>query len=87
MGQPSPEARALRQLVDTLYKELEESCWFENHAYTIIEQLEGVAYGQDLQTCLQRMVATTERAVEGARGLVRLKNGSRLESSAGASIS
>lgn len=87
MSQPSPEARALRQLVDTLYKELEESCWFENHAYTIIEQLEGVAYGQDLQTCLQRMVATTERAVEGARGLVRLKNGSRLESSAGASIS
>lgn len=87
MSQSSPETRALRQLVDTLHQELEESCWFENHAYTIIEQLEGVAYGQDLQACLQRMVATTERAVEGARGLIRLKEGPGLRGSASDSIS
>ena len=87
MSQNSPELVALRQLVEALHSELEESCWFENHAYTVIEQLEGVAHGHDLSDCLQRMVSTTERALDGARGLVRLKEGPRLVSYPPSSVS
>ncbi|MFN8614251.1 MAG: ATP-binding protein [Vulcanimicrobiota bacterium] len=79
MSQHSPEVLALSQLIDTLQAELEESCWFENHAYTVIEQLEGVASGEELGPSLQRMVATTERAIKGARGVVRLVQGQRLQ--------
>ncbi|MBS2038203.1 PAS domain S-box protein [bacterium] len=87
MSQHSPEVLALSQLIDTLQAELEESCWFENHAYTVIELLEGVASGEELSLSLQRMVATTECAIKGARGIVRLLQGHRLQGLATSGVS
>lgn len=67
----SPEVSALWQQVQSMMLELEDSAWFENHAYHLIEHLESLAQGQDLSCVLARMLVCTDRSVLGASGVLQ----------------
>ena len=71
------ELGSLHQHIDNLYTELEESCWFENHAFEVIEDLERIARGDEWAPVLERIVTVIENALEGAPGMVRLHKGTQ----------